>query len=292
MCGSLAALSAAVAPETGRLAGLPFVRVGPTGEQTRPATGRAPLVLVPGLNDPLHSVATSGWVRRAVAGYCVTFAADRAVYYLSQPREGRSAGVAGIATAYESALDAVRRRHDRVPALLGLSMGGFLASEVVAARPDLVDRLVLGLAADRVDRASGRDTLRRWDDHAVAGRWPRVYREAGALLADGGRRVGLQVAGTVYGRLRPPAESEPFRRAIAACLDYDGARTLRAVAETAVPTLVVGGDADPFFTDDAFDRAARLADCRRVRLRDAAHDAVLSGAAFDRVVGAFLAVGG
>ncbi len=280
---SVAGVRRLVTPGRERLADLPAVRVGPPG-----GGARAPLVVLPGLNDPLHGVADSRWFPRVAARYCRRYADRRSVYYVGQSRSV-AASTERIAAGYRPALAAVAERHDRPPALLGLSMGGFLASEVAAARPGLVDRLVLGLAADCVDRASGRELLREWDDHAAAGRWGAIYRSASGVVARGAARLAMQVAGTVFDRLRDPRSPAAFRRAVQACLDHDGRAALSAVADAGVPTLVVGGTGDPFFTDAGLDSAARLADGRRVRLRGAAHDAVLAGGAFDRVVRRFLA---
>lgn len=282
-------LAATLSPELEPVAGLPAVRVGPTTDD-RPAE-RPPLVLVPGLNDPLHSVADSAWFPHLVAGYCTTFADRRAVYYVSQPRDGHGAAgttIEDVAAAYKPALETVRDRHDRAPALLGLSMGGFLVAELAAARPDLIERAVLGLAGDRIDRDTGRELLERWDDHATAGRWAPVYRDAADVVAAGPERLAMRAGGRLYDLATAPADPDAFRRAIRASLAYDAGDTLAAVADTDTPLLVVGGDDDPFFTDGAFGRAARLAGCRRARLTNAAHDAVLSDDTFDRVVGEFL----
>lgn len=289
-------LVATLSPDTTPIAGLPAVRVGPTdGLPQAGDAGPSPLVLVPGLNDPLHSVADSRWFPRLVAGYCITFAARRPVYYVSQPRDGdgtTGTTAAGLARAYEPALEEIRDRHGRPPALLGLSMGGFLVTELTADRPDLVERAVLGLAGDRVDRQRGHETLKRWDDHAAAGRWAPVYRDAADLVAAGPERLAMRAGGRLYDLATAPSDPAAFRRAVRACLAYDAGDRLRSVADTDVSLLVVGGDGDPFFTDDAFARAARFADCRRARLTNAAHDAVLSGDAFDRVVAEFLATAG
>lgn len=280
-------LAATLSAEVCRIAGLPTVQVAPRGA----SADDPPVVLVPGLNDPLHSVADSRWFPRLVARYCLTFADGRPVYYVSQSRAGEGTGgttVADLAAAHEAAVVEIRERHGRSPALFGLSMGGFLVSEIAASWPDLVDRAVLGLAADRIDRGSGRDMLDRWDGHAAAGRWRPIYRDAAEVVAAGPERLAMRAGGRLYDLVNSPSDPGAFRRAVRACLDYDGGDALAAVAETDVPLLIVGGDDDPFFTDDAFDRAARLGGGRRARLRNAAHDAVLSGDAFDRVVGEFL----
>ncbi len=278
------------APPVERVAGLPAVRVDPatSASDRSDAQGRdqwPPLVVVPGLNDPLYAVDDSRPLRWLVAGFCRRYAARRAVYYVSQPREGED--VAAIAAGYGPAVTALRERHGRPVALLGLSMGGFVAAAVAAARPDAVTRLALGLAGDRVDRESGRALLRRWDDHAAAGRWLPVYRSASDVVARGAWQTALRAAARVYDRLRSPSDPPAFRRAIDACLAYDGS-ALDRVAAAGVSTLVVGGDDDPFFTRAAFDRAADRTDGRRVRLQGVGHDAVLAGGAFDRVVRRFL----
>ncbi len=271
-----------------RVAGLPAVRVGPAtpaSDGRHETASETPIVVVPGLNDPLYAVDDSRPFRWLVARFCRRYAGRRPVYYVSQPREGE--GVRAVAEGYEPAVAALRERHGRPVALLGLSMGGVVAAAVAAARPALVDRVVLGLAGDRVDRDDGRALLRRWDDHAAAGRWRPVYHSASAVVASGALRVALQAVARVYDRFRTPPDPAAFRRAIDACLAHDGA-ALAGVATAGVPTLVVGGDRDPFFTEAAFDRAAERTAGRRACLRGLGHDAVLAGGAFDRVVRRFL----
>jgi pimeloyl-ACP methyl ester carboxylesterase len=259
---------------TGTAAGHPFVRVG---------DGPRTLLVVPGLNDPLHTVGDSWWYPRLMALYLRRYADTHTAYMVSRPH-GLAAGTtaADLARGYERVLDALGAESVDV---LGLSMGGFVVQHL-AAGDARVDRAVLGLSGASLSDG-GVAVVRRWRDWAAARRWGPIYRDAAGILAAGARARLLQAGSLVYERMFEPVVPADFLVSADACLAFDGRAVCAAVDQ---PTLVVGADADPFF-DEADYRAAAdaLADGRLAMLRGTGHEAVVEHPdAFDGTVRRFL----
>jgi pimeloyl-ACP methyl ester carboxylesterase len=259
---------------TGTAADHPFVRVG---------DGPRTLLVVPGLNDPLHTVGDSWWYPRLMALYLRRYTDTHTAYMASRPH-GLHADttVADLARGYERVLDALDAGSVDV---LGLSMGGFVVQHLAAA-DDRVDRAVLGLSAARLSE-SGAGVVRHWWDWARADRWGPIYRDAAGILADGTRARLLQAGSVVYNLVFEPVDPTDFLVSADACLAFDG----RAVCERVTQrTLVVGADRDPFF-DEADYRAAAAAfpNGRLAMLRGTGHEAVVEHpGAFDGTVRRFL----
>jgi len=262
--------------ETGRIADHPFVRTG-SGDRT--------LLVVPGLNDPLHTVADSRWFPCLMARYCRRYASTHTVYFVSRPH-----GLAPDLTTRDLAAGYAEVLASIGPAdVLGLSMGGFVATHLATDRPDLVRRVALGLAADRLS-SRGRRAVRRWCRWGRAGEWGRVYRDAYRLIADPPLRWLLQAGSVGYDLAYDPADPAEFFVTADATLAHDAAARLEAVD---APTLVVGGTRDPFFAPSAFRRTARaLPDGKLALLDGVGHEvAIHYPDAFDGTVGRFLVSG-
>jgi pimeloyl-ACP methyl ester carboxylesterase len=180
---------------------------------------------------------------------------------------------------------AAREGVDGVDAL-GLSLGGFVVQHLAARAPELLDRAVLGLAGTELS-ADGRGIVERWRTHALAGRWRPIYVDAYGLVARGFTARALQVGSVAYDLLVDPATPEDLLTSVDASLAHDGRDVLPDVA---VPTLVVGGTDDPFFTEAGFrDAARRLPDGRLALLDGVGHEAVVEHAdAFDGAIKRFL----
>ncbi|PSQ24204.1 alpha/beta hydrolase [Halobacteriales archaeon QS_9_67_17] len=244
-----------------------------------------PLVVLPGVNDPLLRAREQAWFDLALAAYCrrqaracAVAGAPRTVYYLSRP-PGVPETIGGMSERYRDALDAFGPCD-----VLGISMGGFAALEL-ARRDDRVRSVALGLSAARLSR-HGRESLSTWDEWAADGEWRRVYRAGVRTVVTGLRQRLGALAARGFARLRiPPARD--FRRTVAATLAFDATPWLDGVD---VPALVVGGTRDPFFTDEAFVAAASGLDARHERLDEWGHDAIIEGGRLvDRRVAQFLA---
>jgi len=85
--------------ETGRIADHPYVRVG-SGDRT--------LLVVPGLNDPLHTLADSPWFPYLMARYCRRYASTHEVYFVSRPHGLEpDCTTRDLATGYAEVLSAI-----------------------------------------------------------------------------------------------------------------------------------------------------------------------------------------
>jgi pimeloyl-ACP methyl ester carboxylesterase len=235
-----------------------------------------PLLVLPGVNDPLLRAGERRWFDLVLASYCrrqarvcAAAGAPRTVHYCSRP-PGVSESVAEMAAGYRRVLDRLGPCD-----LLGVSMGGFLALEL-ARTDERVRSVSLGLAAATLSR-HGRQSLRTWRDWAMAGEWRRVYRAGVRSVVTGLRRPLGGIAVRAFDATRDPPAAD-VERTLTATLAFDARPWL---GDVAVPALVVGGTADPFFTDAAFAGTAAGLDARHVRLDGWGHDAVIEG---DRLV--------
>lgn len=244
-----------------------------------------PLLVLPGVNDPLLRARDQPWFDAVLAAYCRRQAracraagAPRTVTYLSRPT-GVGDTVAAMADRTRDALDAFGRCD-----VLGISAGGFLAL-ALARTDDRIRSVSLGLSAARLSR-HGRESLGTWRRWATAGEWRRLYRAGVRAVVTGWRRrVGALAVRAFDAVWRPPARD--VRHTLLAALAFDATPWLDAVD---VPTLVVGGTADPFFTDDAFAATAAALDARHERLAGWGHDAIIEGGRrVDAAVASFLA---
>ncbi|PSQ19152.1 hypothetical protein BRD00_02590 [Halobacteriales archaeon QS_8_69_26] len=172
--------------------------------------------------------------------------------------------------------------------VVGLSMGGFVVTHLAADHPGRVRRAVSLLGADRLDE-EGRRRIDGWIGQAAAGNLGAIYRDACDLLATGARRWAMRAAAAAYDRLLDPPTTarEDFLVSARACLDHDAGDRL---ADVPVPTLVVGGDRDPFFSLRGFRRTARgIPGGRFVCLPGAGHEAVIErGPAVEGAIKRFL----
>ncbi|MFC7175536.1 alpha/beta fold hydrolase [Halosegnis marinus] len=243
-----------------------------------------PLLVLPGVNDPLLRAGERAWFDLVLAAYCrrqaracAAAGAPRTVYYLSRP-PGVPDTVAGMGDRYRAALDAFGPCD-----LVGVSMGGFLALDL-ARRDDRVRSVTLALSAARLSR-HGRESLRAWTRWADAGEWLRVYRAGVRAVVTGARRRLGALAVRGFDAVRsPPADD--IRRTFRAALAFDARPWL---GEVGVPALVVGGTADPFFTDAAFAGTADGLGARHERLDGWGHDAMIEGGRLvDGAVAGFL----
>lgn len=264
----------------GRRAEHPFVRVGPPAEEA----DETPLVVVTGLNDPLLRVTDALWFSGVVATYGVRLRRrgyPGPVYLTSRPL--------GLPSGYTTRdmgddLGAFLADFDRPADLLGASMGGFVAHHCAVDHPERVRRLVFGLAAARLS-AHGRDRIRTWRDWADEGEWGRIYRAGCDAVAVGPLRRAMRAATYPYDALLdyPPAGVD-FVPSVDACLAHDAGGRVPPV-----PTLVVGGTRDPFFTTGEFRRTGERLDAPFHRLDGLGHEAVVcAGERFDRPVVSFL----
>lgn len=245
----------------GRWAEHPYVAVG---------DGPRTLLIIPGLNDPLCRVTDRWWFSLLVATYCDRYTGRHTVAMVSRPPGlPKDVSTRALAAGYAEVLD------ETGPAdVLGLSMGGFLVEHLAADRPSLVENAILGLAGARLSD-HGRDVVERWREHAQGDQWRPIYEEAAGAVASGTRGPVVRSAARLYDRLgsRSSIDRHDFLVSADACLAHDATPRLD---EITVPTLVIGGTEDPFFTREAFrETAAGISNARSVEIENAGHEAVL-----------------
>ncbi|WP_435332903.1 alpha/beta fold hydrolase [Haloarchaeobius sp. TZWWS8] len=266
------------AADTGTFADHQFVRSG---------DGSRVLLVVPGLNDPLYTVAGSWWFARLMAAYLGRYGDTHTAYMVSRPHGLATGSTTGdMARGYEAVLDELCDRESvETVDVLGLSMGGFIVQHL-AARDDRVRRAVLGLSAAQLSD-EGATVVRRWRALAARGRWGPIYREAYGIVADGALARSLQAGAVVYDLFSEPTEPADFLTSADACLAHDGRDLL---GDIRCPTLVLGGDEDVFFTTEAYrETAATLPEGTLAMLRGAGHESLIEyPRAFDGCITRFL----
>lgn len=157
-------------------------------------------------------------------------------------------------------------------AVLGHSMGGFVAQRLATRRPDLVDRLVLaatGSAPTPDDIALFRDLADRLDAGEDPARWFRRMFDAiftSRFLADASSVEAATRWALDYPWRQSPAA---FRRQVEAIVAFDGGDEL---ARIAAPTLVIAGSEDRLFPlGEGRALASRIAGARFEAIDGAAH---------------------
>ena len=190
----------------------------------------------------LHGI---GGSHLAFAPQVETLAASgyRAVAW-NMPGYGRSApiepyGFKGLAQSCIALIESLRCGS---VVLLGHSMGGMVAQEVVARRPELVDKLILAGTSAAFGKPDG-----DWQRAFVAERTAPL--EAGASMGELALRLVPQMVGPaalpegVQLAQRCMAEVNPstYRRALEALVTFDRQAALPAIH---VPTLLVAGEHD------------------------------------------------
>ena len=177
----------------------------------------------------------------AAAGY-------RAVAW-DMPGYGHSAPIEpytfkGLAQSCIDLIDALQCEH---VVLLGHSMGGMVAQEVVARRPERVSRLVLcGTSAAFGRRADGR-SADAWAQQFIAQRTAPL--DAGQSMADVAQKLVPQMLGPgslpegvrLAEHCMAGVPAATYRRALDCLVTFDRQAALGGIG---VPTLLVGGEFD------------------------------------------------
>jgi pimeloyl-ACP methyl ester carboxylesterase len=231
------------------------------------------------------------------------FAAERRVLALDLPGFGHSPmpreqiSISGYARVLERLLDQLGVD---AAALVGNSMGGFIAAELAIAFPQRVERLVLISAAgistyrdprtmravpaltrlERILAAGGAWAASRSDTVA---RRPRLREAALSVVVRHPRRLPAALASEQIRGAGKPG----FLQALQATIDYDIRERL---PEIACPTLIVWGDGDRLISvRDADVFAELIPSSRKVIFEDTGHMAMLERpAAFNALLEDFL----
>jgi pimeloyl-ACP methyl ester carboxylesterase len=250
------------------------IDIGPRG-----ARAAKPLVFVHGLSGSWPN-----WLEQLP-----DFSREHRVIALDLPGFGHSPmppeklSIAGYARMLDRLLDQLGVD---AAAVIGNSMGGFIAAELAIAVPQRVERLVLVSAAGistHQQRSSTRavPALRRLERIVMAsGAWTASKSDTVARRPRL-REATLGVVARHPGRLPAPLAAEQLRGAgkpgfvqgLEAVVDYEIRERL---GEIACPTLIVWGDSDRLISvRDADVFAELIPDSRKVVLADTGHVAML-----------------
>jgi pimeloyl-ACP methyl ester carboxylesterase len=264
------------------------------GPEDAAATQTKPLVFVHGLSGSWPN-----WLEQLPV-----FARDHRVVALDLPGFGHSPmppeklSIAGYARLLDGLLD---RLEIDAAAVVGNSMGGFVAAELAIVFPQRVERLVLVSAAGiSTHQARGSaqavPVLRRLERIVLAsGAWAAAKSDTVARRARL-RELALAVVARHPGRLSPALAAEQLRGAgtpgflqgLEAVLDYEIRERLRRIA---CPTLIVWGASDRLISArDADVFAELIPDSRKVVFADTGHVSMLERPdEFNALLGDFLA---
>jgi 3-oxoadipate enol-lactonase len=205
----------------------------------------------------------------AAAGY-------RAVAW-DMPGYGHSAPIEpytfkGLAQSCIDLIDALQCAH---VVLLGHSMGGMVAQEVVARRPDRVSRLVLcGTSAAFGKRTDGR-SADAWAQQFIAQRTAPL--DAGQSMAEVAQRLVPQMVGPgslpeglrLAEHCMAGVPAATYRRALDCLVTFDRQAALSAIG---VPTLLIGGEFDRVAAPAVMKQMAELIpDARYAELKGIGH---------------------
>jgi pimeloyl-ACP methyl ester carboxylesterase len=212
----------------------PYVRFG---------SGPENLVILPGVtleNEPPNRLAA--WTYRLGFG---RFARAYSVYVINR-RRGMPLGY----TTQDMARDYARVIDNELGAsqLMGFSTGGSIAQYVALENPEVVGSLILIVSASRLSE-SGRQTCERWQALAREGRWQELRSDMASVTVTGetNKRLARAIM-KVFGRfvIGTPRDTSDFLVTLEADLGHD---TTGRLGEISMPTLIIGGSEDPFFSE-------------------------------------------
>lgn len=227
---------------------LPHVRVG---------SGPNTLIVLEGLG--LENAAPTGTALRAVRWAWRPFTRRYTVYQVTRkPNLSQGTSTKDMASMQAAWMEA---RFDRPVDVMGLSTGGHVAQHLAASHQPLVRRLVLSDTACRLSDESRR-LMERLPRLAASGRAADAQLEITRHM-DMGALGGLVLR--LMGRrlFREPADPSDYIRTIEADLNHDACEQLSAIQ---APTLVIGGTADFFYSEDLLRETAERVPSSSIRL--------------------------
>jgi pimeloyl-ACP methyl ester carboxylesterase len=141
--------------------------------------------------------------------------------------------------------------------ILGMSSGGSSAMHFAVDHVHLVNKLVLAMTGYRLNE-NGKRVAAIWRDLALAGDWPALYQRMGVDVAEGGTpewvtRLMMRLFGKML--LGTPKSGSDFAIVLDSDINLDVVDKLPLIDK---PTLVIGGENDPFYGADNIRETARL----------------------------------
>ena len=141
--------------------------------------------------------------------------------------------------------------------ILGMSSGGSSAMHFAVDHAHLVNRLVLAMTGYRLNE-NGKRVAAIWRDLALAGDWPALYQRMGVDVAEGSTpewvtRLMMRFFGRML--LGAPKRGTDFAIVLDSDINLDVVDKLPFIQQ---PTLVIGGENDPFYGAENILETARL----------------------------------
>ena len=202
--------------------------------------GQIPLVIIPGLS--LRDVKGAGI---GLALMYKIFAKDYRVYVIDKKSEiAEGCRVSDLA---DDTVNAMRALGIKNACIFGVSLGGMIAQELAVEYPELVQRLILGVTASRINETI-RATVGRWIDFAENGDFGKIVEDMLEVMYSERyvKRNGWLFP--ILAKFAKPKNEVRFIRLAKACLTCD---TYDRLQKINCSTLVLGGTDDCVVTGTA-----------------------------------------
>jgi pimeloyl-ACP methyl ester carboxylesterase len=224
----------------------PFIRIG---------NGPRPLLIIPGAE--VNNAEPGFLTRQAMRMAFSRFARDHSVYIVHRKRGlPASYSTAEMAADYARVLRAITPSGETAH-IIGFSTGGLIAQHLAAHSPELIERLVLAVTGVRLS-PEGRGLVEQWRALAQAQQWVELTTAMSEVLVtgDASKRL-LRGFMRLFGSLivEPPQHPNDFIVTMEADLAHDATALLPTLR---MPTLVLAGDLDPFFSTALLEETAEL----------------------------------
>lgn len=224
--------------------GVPYARISDSGPALVVFTGSELE------HQPPSNMARQGFLvglKRLVKGYTV---------YLLSRKPNLPKGYTAQAMSDDFA-EMIRCEIGTPVHILGMSSGGSSAMHFAVDHARLVNKLVLAMTAHELN-PYGKEVARIWRDLALAQDWPALYERMGVDVAEGSTpewvtRLMMRIFGKLL--LGTPKSGSDFAIVLDSDINLDVVDKLPCIQK---PTLVIGGEKDPFYGADAIRQTARL----------------------------------
>lgn len=151
----------------------------------------------------------------------------------------------------------IRKDIGRPVHIMGMSSGGSSAMHLAVDHAELVDKLILAMTGYRLN-PNGKLVAEIWRDLALAGDWTALYQRMGVDVAEGATPEWLtRLMMRLFGKLLlgTPKSGSDFAIVLDSDIHLDVVNKLPRIRK---PTLVIGGENDPFYGAENIRETARL----------------------------------
>lgn len=219
-----------------------------------------PLVFLPGLAP--ENCLPVGSIRNSEIGAMSRYSGRFTVHWVGRP-VGMPVG-STFADMTEAIAAHLRAVFDEAVRVIGFSTGGSFALQLAATHPDLVERLVIVSSGSRL-AGYAEHTQRSMIRIAARGRPRQIMAAFGWDIVPPWRGRSLAAASMyAFGPRLYPGTGDVSD--LHATLVAEAAFNLGTLPTISVPTLIVNGGKDRFYTPDIVDETAQLIPGARVRV--------------------------